>query len=124
MKFTQRSLPNILLHLEGLELFLFSLFIFHWFHGNWWLFLALVMVPDIGMLGYLVNRKVGSMMYDIFHTATLPVVTMLALYFFHISLLSAVPFLAPWVAHIGIDRFFGFGLKYPTHIKDTHLQRV
>jgi hypothetical protein len=27
-------------------------------------------------------------------------------------------------AHIGIDRWLGFGLKYPSGFKDTHLQRL
>jgi hypothetical protein len=26
-----------------------------------------------------------------------------------------------WIAHIGFDRMLGFGLKYPTVFKDTHL---
>jgi hypothetical protein len=29
-----------------------------------------------------------------------------------------------WMAHIGLDRMLGYGLKYPTFFKDTHLQRV
>ena len=29
-----------------------------------------------------------------------------------------------WVAHIGADRAMGYGLKYPTHFRDTHLQRL
>jgi hypothetical protein len=29
-----------------------------------------------------------------------------------------------WIAHIGADRGLGYGLKYPTAFKDTHLQRV
>jgi hypothetical protein len=29
-----------------------------------------------------------------------------------------------WLAHIGADRALGYGLKYPTHFKDSHLQRV
>ena len=29
-----------------------------------------------------------------------------------------------WLAHIGMDRLLGYGLKYPTAFKDTHLQRV
>ena len=29
-----------------------------------------------------------------------------------------------WLAHIGMDRAIGYGLKYPTNHKDTHLQRV
>lgn len=27
-------------------------------------------------------------------------------------------------AHIGIDRFAGYGLKYPTDFKDTHIKRL
>ena len=29
-----------------------------------------------------------------------------------------------WTAHIGIDRAIGYGLKYRTGFKDTHMQRV
>ena len=29
-----------------------------------------------------------------------------------------------WMAHIGMDRLVGFGLKYPTHFKDNHLNRL
>ena len=29
-----------------------------------------------------------------------------------------------WLAHIGLDRLLGYGLKYPTAFKDTHLNRV
>ena len=29
-----------------------------------------------------------------------------------------------WIVHIGVDRTLGYGLKYPTDFKDTHLQRV
>jgi hypothetical protein len=29
-----------------------------------------------------------------------------------------------WLAHIGMDRALGYGLKYQMRFKDTHLQRV
>ena len=29
-----------------------------------------------------------------------------------------------WLAHIGMDRTAGYGLKYPTEFKDTHMQHV
>ena len=29
-----------------------------------------------------------------------------------------------WLTHIGVDRAVGYGLKYPTGFKETHLQRV
>lgn len=33
-------------------------------------------------------------------------------------------FAGSWLAHIGADRLLGYGLKYPSSFKDTHLQRV
>jgi len=35
-----------------------------------------------------------------------------------------VPFLLIWISHIGLDRMLGYGLKYPTQFRDTHLQHV
>ncbi|AIM07305.1 hypothetical protein BAHan_3779 [Bacillus anthracis] len=29
-----------------------------------------------------------------------------------------------WTAHIGMDRMFGYGLKYETEFKGTHIQRL
>ena len=29
-----------------------------------------------------------------------------------------------WLLHIGVDRAVGYGLKYPSAFKDTHLNRV
>jgi len=40
------------------------------------------------------------------------------------ALPQVTPYALIWLAHIGFDRALGFGLKYPTHFKDTHLQHV
>ncbi len=37
---------------------------------------------------------------------------------------TAVQLALVWGAHIGMDRMLGYGLKYRTGFKDTHLQRV
>ena len=37
---------------------------------------------------------------------------------------GCIPYALIWLAHIGFDRALGFGLKYPTFFKDTHLQHV
>ncbi len=29
-----------------------------------------------------------------------------------------------WLTHIGVDRALGYGLRYPSGFKDTHLQRL
>ena len=90
--------------------------------GNWWLFLALLLAPDLSMLGYLGGNRVGASVYNAVHAYPLP------------ALLGAFGLLADqplatwlaliWLAHIGMDRTVGYGLKYSSAFKDTHLGRV
>jgi hypothetical protein len=114
--------PAVLLHAEGGAIFAMSLFFYQHNHGGWGLFTLLFLVPDLFMLGYLVNTRVGAAIYNLVHTLTAPSL-MLA-----VGLLAARPVAISvaliWAAHIGFDRLLGFGLKYPTHFKDSHLQRV
>ena len=46
----------------------------------------------------------------------------LGLFVFHSALAAHVALI--WLAHIGMDRLLGFGIKYPTFFADTHLQHV
>ncbi|MBI3746646.1 MAG: DUF4260 family protein, partial [Chloroflexi bacterium] len=45
-----------------------------------------------------------------------------------LGLVLSVPALAMagiiLVAHVGMDRILGYGLKYPTSFQDTHLGRI
>ena len=90
--------------------------------GNWVLFVVLILAPDLGMLGYIRNTRLGAAAYNLLQTSSVP----LALG--SVGLLSGVGLLVQlaliWVAHIAADRAMGFGLKYPTEFKDTHLQHV
>jgi hypothetical protein len=115
----QRMNPKPLLHLEGAAVFVASLFAYQWNHGSWLLFALLFLVPDLSMIGYLASARIGSITYNAIHTYVGP----LALGGYslltgqHLSLLLALV----WAAHIGFDRCLGFGLKYPSRFKDTHL---
>lgn len=114
--------PKVLLHVEGAAVLLVSVVVYFWQGGYWWLWLLLVLAPDLSMLGYMAGNRVGAICYNAVHTYVLPLA--LALY----GALAGVP-LALWLAliwtsHIGADRMFGYGVKYPTAFKDTHLQRV
>src|SRR5262249_33975424 len=113
--------PKWLLHTEGAAIFAGSLAIYGIRGYKWWLFAALFLVPDIFMLGYLVDVKLGATLYNLVHTETLPVALGLAAILWRPGLL-AVSLI--WLAHIGMDRMLGFGLKYPTRFNDTHLARV
>lgn len=114
--------PRVLLHLEGAIVLLASLVLYALRGGNWWLFALLLLTPDLSALGYLAGSRLGARCYNLVHTYLLP--GMLAAY----GLLGGkeLAFLLAliWFAHIGMDRVLGFGLKYMTEFKDTHLAHV
>lgn len=116
------SMPGILLRLEGTILFVCAVALYINRQGNLILFLLLILAPDVSMIGYLTNPRLGGLIYNVVHVYLLPVVLLT------ISLSVGLPFGAQialiWLAHIGMDRTVGYGLKYPTAFKDTHLQRV
>lgn len=89
---------------------------------SWFLFFILLFAPDISALGYLLSNKVGSITYNLFHTYSLPIT--LIIYGIVSSTSSVVAISLVWIAHIGMDRMIGYGLKYPAGFKDNHLNRV
>jgi hypothetical protein len=115
-------LPRRLLHLEGLAVAAGSLVLYFDAGFGWVLLLVLILAPDLSMLGYLGGPRLGSLAYDLVHTyagpVALGVVGVLGGYE------TALQIALIWLAHIGVDRLLGYGLKYPTCFKDTHLQRV
>lgn len=116
------ALPRLLLHLEGVAVFGAATLLY--FHGDhpWWLYLLLALAPDLSMAGYAAGARVGAAVYDAAHTYAVPVALAAAGVVADAGTLVAVALV--WIAHIGIDRALGYGLKYPTGFKDTHLQRV
>lgn len=98
----------------GLALYLNSLLPF-----AGWLFWALLLTPDISMLGYLINARTGAVLYNIMHHKALAIGLCLAGYFLvihELTLAGVVLF-----AHSSMDRIVGYGLKYPDDFKHTHL---
>src|SRR5918997_6797260 len=90
--------------------------------GSWLLFALLLLVPDLSMLGYLAGPRAGAAVYNVFHAYPLPAV--LGAFGLLGGSPLAVAVALVWFAHIGMDRLVGYGLKYPTEFKDTHLGRV
>ena len=114
--------PGILLRMEGCFLLAVSVLVYWQMHFGWLMFAILLLTPDISMVGYLGGVKIGARIYNLLHTLAGPLVLI------GFSLVTARPSLLAygliWTAHIGMDRVMGYGLKYPTNFKDTHLQRV
>jgi hypothetical protein len=115
-------MPRLLLHLEGAVTFVAATALY--FHGDhaWWLYLLLALAPDLAMVGYAAGARVGTVAYDTVHTYALPIALATVGVLTETSWCVAVGLI--WIAHIGADRALGYGLKYPTGFKDTHLQRV
>lgn len=114
--------PRILLHVEGALILALSVYAYHRMQGRWLVFALLLLVPDVSMLGYLANVRIGAACYNFVHTLSLPLVLMVAAHLGNYPAYLAG--LVIWTAHIGMDRMMGYGLKYPTQFKDTHLQHV
>lgn len=116
------SMPGVLLRVEGLSILIAAGVLYGYQSYSWPLFALLLLAPDLSMLGYLFGHTTGSISYNLFHTYALPL--SLAL----ISLLVVAPLgiqlALIWLAHIGMDRAVGYGFKYATGFKDTHLERV
>ena len=115
-------LPRVLLRVEGVAVVIAAIALY--FHADypWWLLVVLALAPDLSMVGYVVGPTIGAATYDTAHTYSLPVA--LAAIGVIADAETAVQAGLIWLAHIGVDRAIGYGLKYPTGFKDTHLQRV
>ncbi|WP_263415297.1 DUF4260 domain-containing protein [Terriglobus albidus] len=114
--------PRVLLHLEGAAVLAVALFCYQQVHASWLLFGLLFLVPDLSMIGFAAGPRAGAAAYNLAHTEVLPVLLGIAAAWAHHSRALSIALI--WVSHIGFDRLLGYGLKYPTHFKDTHLQRL
>ncbi len=120
-----------LLRLEELAQFAVCLFALITFHPSWWCYLLLAIGPDIGMLGYLVNSKVGAITYNLLHHKGLAILVLaLGALTSYLRMITDSPETAEQAAlvvgimlygHASMDRIFGYGLKFGDSFQHTHL---
>lgn len=116
---TVRGAPLWLLRAEGAAAFAGTAWAFGQTGQSWWLFAALLLAPDLFMLGYLRDARTGAAVYNGGHTYLAPLALLLAGWAASLPLVVAVALV--WAAHIGMDRAAGFGLKYAQGFKASHL---
>jgi len=113
---------TLLLRLEGSVAFGAGVWLWGQVNGNWLLFVPLLLLPDLSMVGYLRGPALGALVYNAVHNWALPGVLIAVGWW-----LAAYPLMAVGailLAHSGGDRMLGYGLKYPTAFRDTHLGRI
>ena len=114
--------PAVLLRAESGVLLVLSVLLY-WFNGGNWVLLGLLLfAPDLSALGYLAGPRVGAAAYNLFHIYAVP--ALLAAYGLLGGSPAAVSVALVWFGHIAMDRLVGYGLKYPTGFKNTHLGRL
>jgi hypothetical protein len=89
---------------------------------SWWVFALLILAPDLSMLGYLGGPVIGAVAYNAVHTLIAPAGLALAAWLLASPFAMALALIL--MAHIAADRALGYGLKYASGFKDTHLGRI
>ena len=110
------------LRAESLALFVAGVLLFLQLSGNALWLLPLLLVPDVSMIGYLGGPRLGAITYNLVHNLVTALGLLAIGWFAAIAPLVLAG--AILVAHVGMDRSLGYGLKLPTDFKDTHLGRI
>jgi hypothetical protein len=111
--------PRLLLRGEGLIVLGAATLAYHNLGGSWGLFALLFLVPDISLVGYLAGPRAGALAYNAVHTYLAP--ALLGAFAYLGIVPNAWPLCLIWVAHLGLDRSLGLGLKFASAFRDTHL---
>ena len=108
-----------LLKLEEAFMFGLSIFLFSKLDYAWWWYPLLILAPDLSMVGYLMNTRVGAMTYNFVHYKALGI----SLFVLGVVLANQLLQLTGLIlfGHSSMDRALGYGLKYSDSFQNTHL---
>ncbi len=111
-----------LLRLEGAAVLAAAVAAYAFIGGAWPLFALLLLAPDLAMIGYRFGPVVGAAAYNAVHAYLAPAALGAAGLALGAPVMQGLALI--WLAHIGLDRTLGFGLKYATGFGDTYLGRI
>lgn len=110
------------LRLEGLAAFVGGIALYGAIGGNWLFVVPLILLPDLSAAGFLVGPRVGTIVYNAIHNWVPGIVVLgIGAWLAAPAVVLAASIL---IAHVGMDRAAGYGLKLPGSFKDTHLGRM
>jgi len=111
--------PIPLQRIEGLALLVLGVIGFASADASWWWLIGLLLVPDLSMIGYLANPSMGATIYNAGHTLLGP--GLLFAWHWRGGPTWVLVAATVWLVHIGMDRLFGYGLKFGDDFTHTHL---
>jgi hypothetical protein len=111
-------MKNLIL-LEEAAMFALSIYLSTFLPYNPWLFWILFLTPDVGMVGYLINPKIGAFTYNFLHHKGVAILCYAVGLYLRIDALQFTGLLL--FSHSAFDRMLGYGLKYNNSFHHTHL---
>jgi len=111
-----------ILRAESLAIFVAGVLLYVQLSGHALWLVPLLLVPDLSAVGYVAGPRVGAITYNLAHNLVTALAIVAIGWYAAIAPLALAG--AILVAHVGMDRVLGFGLKLPTDFKDTHLGRI
>ena len=111
-----------ILKLEEAAMFVLSIYALSLFQVSWWVYLLVLIAPDVSCLGYVAGNRMGAVCYNLFHHKGVAI----AVFITGLVLKSEWPQIAGIVlfGHSSMDRIFGYGLKLNEGFKYTHLGMI
>ena len=110
---------NTLLKFEYITMVALSMFLFSFLSYAWWWYVILFFVPDVGMLGYMIDIRAGAWTYNLFHSLASGIVVYIVGAYLHVPFIELTGVIL--IGHTGFDRLLGYGLKFQDSFKHTHL---
>jgi hypothetical protein len=110
---------NKIIRLEEVMFFIIGVYAYTYLDYSWGLFFLLLFSPDISMIGYIWNTKLGAYTYNIVHHRGIGLGILLVGVILSQSILLLVGIIL--FTHSSMDRVFGYGLKHIDSFKHTDL---
>ena len=114
--------PRAWLRVEGVAVLAAGIGLYLHLGGQLLWLVPLLLAVDVSMAGYLSGPRPGAVVYNLAHNWAAGVVVLAAAWWLGSPALALAG--AILVAHTGMDRALGYGLKHPTAFADTHLGRI
>jgi hypothetical protein len=108
-----------ILRLEEAAMFGLCFYALTLFQVDWWVYLFLLIGPDISFVGYTAGNKIGAICYNLFHHKGIAIAVFVTGFILRDELTQIIGIIL--FGHSSMDRMFGYGLKLPNGFKNTHL---
>jgi len=111
-----------ILKLEEAAMLILSIYALSLLHVSWWVYLLILIAPDISFIGYSGGNKVGAFCYNLFHHKGIAIAIFITGFIFKNEWLQIIGIIL--FGHSSLDRMLGYGLKLNEGFKYTHLGMI